>query len=67
MKAAIRDKRDVIESPISGDLDVSGRDLRKALALFSKSNPPLLEWLSSPIVYLDRYGLAGHLREFRVT
>lgn len=43
--------RDVIEQPIEADLDVSGWDLRKALRLFLKSNPPLYEWLRSPIVY----------------
>lgn len=43
--------RDVIELPISEDLDVNGWDLRKALRLFSKSNPGFLEWIQSPIVY----------------
>lgn len=43
--------RDVIEKPMSDDLDISGWDLPKALGLFRKSNPPLLEWLQSPIVY----------------
>lgn len=43
--------RDVIEQPISGDLDISGWDLRKALGLLRQSNPILLEWLRSPIVY----------------
>jgi predicted nucleotidyltransferase len=46
-------RRDVIERPVSDQLDLSGWDLRKALQLLRKSNPPLLEWLSSPIVYLD--------------
>jgi len=55
--------RDVIECPISGELDISGWDLPKALGLFRKSNPPLLEWLGSSHVYLDRFGLAGRLRE----
>ncbi len=59
-------KKDVIERP-SGDLDISGWDLRKALWLFRKSNPPLLEWLRSPIVYLDRFGLAARLRELLPT
>ena len=45
------DMRDVIEKPISNDLDISGWDLPKALGLFRKSNPPLLEWLQSPIIY----------------
>jgi len=49
----IQNKRDVIERPISDELDVSGWDLPKALGLFRKSNPPLLEWLQSPIVYLE--------------
>jgi len=46
--------RDVIEVPISGDLDINGWDLRKALQLLKRSNPVLLEWLQSPIVYEQR-------------
>ena len=46
-------KPDVIEIPIEGDLDINGWDLRKALQLFRKSNPPLKEWLESPIVYKE--------------
>ena len=55
-------RRDVIERPISDQLDVSGWDLRKALQLLRKSNPPLLEWLNSPIVYLDHYDAAAHFK-----
>ncbi|KAF1012746.1 MAG: hypothetical protein GAK31_03963 [Stenotrophomonas maltophilia] len=44
-------QRDVIELPIDDELDVSGWDLRKALRLVSKSNPTLIEWLRSPIIY----------------
>lgn len=43
--------RDVIELPISAELDIGGWDLRKALNLLLKPNPVLLEWLSSPIRY----------------
>lgn len=43
--------RDVIELPINDELDVSGWELRKALQLLHRSNPTLLEWLDSPIVY----------------
>lgn len=64
---SIRDRRDVIECPISNDLDISGWDLRKALGLFSKSNPPLLEWLGSPIIYQDEFALARKLREMLTT
>lgn len=48
---SVLEQRDVIEVPIEQDLDTSGWDLRKALRLFLKSNPPLYEWLRSPIVY----------------
>lgn len=41
----------MIELPIEGDLDINGWDLRKALQLLMKSNPVLLEWLRSPIIY----------------
>jgi hypothetical protein len=47
----IADKRDVIEIPFDGELDISGWDIRKSLKLLRKSNSPLLEWLSSPIRY----------------
>lgn len=43
--------RDVIELPISEELDIAGWDLRKALNLLLKPNPVMLEWLSSPIHY----------------
>jgi predicted nucleotidyltransferase len=54
--------RDVIEQPISGDLDVNGWDLRKALQLLRQSNPTLLEWLRSPIVYREEAAAAARLR-----
>lgn len=44
-------QRDVIELPMDAVLDVNGWDLRKALGLLHQSNPTLLEWLRSPIVY----------------
>lgn len=50
---SIEDKRDVIEYPIENRLDFSGWDIKKALKLYRKSNPPLYEWLISPIVYLE--------------
>ncbi len=54
--------RDVIERPISGELDVSGWDLRKALQLLRDSNPTLLEWLRSPIVYRQDDAVAARFR-----
>lgn len=48
---SIYEKRDVIEYPITDNLDINGWDLRKALQLLRKSNPSLLEWINSPITY----------------
>ncbi|MEM1270248.1 MAG: nucleotidyltransferase domain-containing protein [Bacteroidota bacterium] len=56
-------KRDVIERPISDLLDISGWDLRKALQLFRKSNPPLLEWLQSPILYREQTTITAKFRD----
>ena len=58
---SVREARDVIERPILDDYDVSGWDLRKALRLLLKSNPPLYEWLRSPVVYRDRSGFRAAL------
>jgi predicted nucleotidyltransferase len=60
---SIQKKRDVIEYPISEQLDINGWDLRKALMLFRKSNPPLMEWLGSPIVYLEEFSIVDKMRE----
>lgn len=46
-------KHDHLSIPLNPLLDVSGWDMVKTLKLFRKSNPPLLEWLSSPIIYYD--------------
>ncbi|MFZ6649644.1 nucleotidyltransferase domain-containing protein [Undibacterium sp. TJN25] len=45
-------ERDVIELPVNDVYDVSGWDLRKALGLLKNGNATLVEWLSSPVVYL---------------
>jgi len=54
----VEEKRDVLEYPISDDIDLNGWDLRKALRLLVRSNPTVVEWLQSPIEYLSR----GRLR-----
>lgn len=56
-------QRDVIERPIVDDIDCSGWDLRKALYLFTRTNGALIEWLNSPIRYIERGGFAAALRE----
>ncbi|HKU94255.1 MAG TPA: nucleotidyltransferase domain-containing protein [Vineibacter sp.] len=60
----VRPGRDVIEAPITEGLDISGWDVRKALALACKFNPVLPEWLRSPIVYRRRADLVGPLNRF---
>ena len=55
--------RDVIEEPISADLDINGWELRKALALLHKGNATLIEWLDSPIVYRADPVFLARLRE----
>ncbi len=54
---------DTIERPIKELLDVSGWDLKKALQLLRKSNPPLLEWLQSPIIYHEHPTVVPRIRE----
>lgn len=60
---SIRKRRDVLEYPINEGLDVSGWDITKALGLFAKSNPPLHEWLGSPIQYRESFSTARRLRD----
>lgn len=48
---SLLDKKDVIDIPINDALDIGGWEIRKVLRLLRKSNPPLLEWIQSPIVY----------------
>ena len=55
-------QRDVIERPIVDDMDFHGWDVRKALYLFGRTNGALIEWLNSPIRYLERGNFAAELR-----
>jgi len=54
--------RDFIEKPADNGIDLSGWDLIKALELFRKSNPPLLEWIQSPIIYRSTSSLIERLK-----
>lgn len=56
-------EKDSQEKILPNDIDLSGWELQKALRLFRKSNPPMLEWLRSPIVYLQQFSTADRLRE----
>jgi len=56
----LESKRDVIEYPIVDEIDLNGWDVRKALKLFWKSNPTFVEWIQSPITYINH----GEFREY---
>lgn len=62
---SVFEQRDVIETPIEDEggsiFDVNGWDLRKALRLLAKSNPVLIEWLQSPIVYTALPSFPGEM------
>lgn len=60
---SVEDKKDNIEIILPNDIDLSGWELKKALLLYRKSNPPLLEWLRSPMVYKEIGSTAGSLRD----
>lgn len=62
---SIDERRDVIEFPIDDMLDINGWDIRKALKLFRKSNPPLLEWLVSEIIYYEAYSFRDDMLKLR--
>ncbi|MFC3814625.1 DNA polymerase beta superfamily protein [Lysobacter sp. GCM10012299] len=49
----LEERRDVIEYPIVDDIDLNGWDVRKALRLFWKSNPAFVEWIQSPVTYIN--------------
>jgi predicted nucleotidyltransferase len=59
---SIESHRDVIEEMLPDDLDLAGWDLRKALGLLRKSNPSLVEWLRSPIVYVQDEAFMSEFR-----
>ncbi len=55
----LEEKRDVIEYPIIDEIDLNGWDVRKALRLYWKSNPTFVEWIQSPMIYIN----SGSFRE----
>lgn len=59
----IDDNKDSLEEILPNKIDLAGWELKKGLRLFRKSNPPMLEWLRSPIVYLEQFSTTEKLRE----
>ncbi len=60
---SIDEKRDNMEEILPNAIDLAGWELRKTLKLFRKSNPPLFEWLRSPLIYLEQFSTIDKLRE----
>ncbi|NEQ47225.1 MAG: nucleotidyltransferase domain-containing protein [Leptolyngbya sp. SIOISBB] len=58
----IEKRKDVLELGTSRDIDLSGWDLRKSLLFLRKSHPVLLEWLRSPVVYLEQSEVIQDMR-----
>jgi len=58
----MRPPKDAFDVQFEGDLDFGGWDIRKTAELMKKSNPPLLEWLDSPIVYIENSSFGDELR-----
>lgn len=59
---SLKKEKDTIEKMLPNDLDLSGWDLKKALGLFRKCNPSLIEWLRSDIVYRQKNEFVETLR-----
>ncbi|GLS17480.1 hypothetical protein GCM10007874_04950 [Labrys miyagiensis] len=61
---SVEQPRDVIERPLSDELDIAGWDLAKTLKLIFKSNAVILEWLQSPIRYGGDEDFAAAIQDF---
>ncbi len=59
----IEKRSDVLELGTSCDIDLSGWDLRKSLLFLRQSHPVLLEWLRSPVVYIEQSEVVQRMRE----
>ncbi len=58
----LEEKRDVIEYPIVDEIDLNGWDVRKSLRLYWKSNPAFVEWIQSPITYINSSSFRDEVR-----
>lgn len=58
----VESQRDVVEYPIVDEIDCGGWDIRKAMYLFTRTNGALMEWLNSPIKYIEEGPFAESMR-----
>jgi hypothetical protein len=61
----IDQERDYYVKILDNEIDLSGWELKKALKLFRKSNPHLLEWMRSPIVYNQHSSAIDKMRDLK--
>ena len=59
----VNEGRDVIEEMFDDNIDMVGWELRKTLRLFQKSNPSLMEWLHSPVIYRADENFLSRMRK----
>lgn len=60
---SVDEQRDVIEEVFDKDIDAVGWDIKKALTLLKRSNPSLMEWINSPIVYRAEDDFTSRLKQ----
>lgn len=61
----LRSPVDAFDRQAPHDIDAGGWDIRKAAELMRRSNPPLMEWIDSPIVYRADPTVLAKLRGLR--
>ena len=59
----IEEQKDTIEQMFPDETDMSSWDLKEALRLFKSSNPSLIEWLHSPIIYQTDETFINEIRQ----
>lgn len=60
---SIQNRPEVLDLFTRDGIDLMGWDIKKALRLLKKSNPTLLEWLQSPLIYRSNLEAIRELRE----
>jgi predicted nucleotidyltransferase len=61
---SLNEQKDTIEMMFeNNEIDLSGWDLKKSLHLLWKSNPPLLERIQSPIIYIADEGFLNGMKD----
>jgi uncharacterized protein len=59
---SVNKPKEVIDQKVNDQMELHGWDLLKAMRLFQSTNPSFIEWLFSPIVYLEKGEFALNCR-----